>query len=366
LAYAVALLALILFIWSAGSSRRTRDRALEESRASWGRPRDRTRLRRIARWVGRDPVAAGEFLASVFEYLNLLFLLDANALYFGARQLRAHGAALLRVLGVVGDADAALSVASVRAGNARWTRPEFTPPRTPTELAELAHPLIEEGVCNSIVLGPPYGVLITGSNMSGKSTFVRTVGVNVILAQTIHTCFASAYRSPVLHVQSAIGRTDDLQSGKSYYLVEVESVLALVSASGNATPYLFLLDELFRGTNAVERIAAAEAVLSELVGHRPGGKPHRVVAATHDAELIDLLAETYEAFHLSDSLSPEGLVFEYRLKRGPATTRNAITLLRLKGAPPSVVNRALERAGQLDRLRHAAASGNARRVIESS
>ena len=101
----------------------------------------------------------------------------------------------------------------------------------------------------------------------------------------------------------------------------------------------------------MERIAAAEAVLSELVGQHPGAKPHRVVAATHDAELVDLLRETYEPFHLTDSLGAEGLVFEYRLKRGPATTRNAITLLRLKGAPSSVVDRALERAEQLDQQR---------------
>lgn len=310
-----------------------------------------TRLRRIARWVGRDPVAAGEILASIFEYLNLLFLLDANGLYFGARQLRAHGAALLRVIAVVGDVDAALCVASLRAGTALWTRPSFTPPGTATDLAGLRHPLVDDAVPNSIVLGPPFGVLVTGSNMSGKSTFVRTVGVNVILAQTIHTCFASGYQSPILHVRSCIGRTDDLLAGKSYYLVEVESVLSLVSASADTRAYLFLLDELFRGTNAVERIAAAEAVLSELVGDYPGAKPHRVVTATHDAELVDLLRETFEPFHLTDSLGAEGLVFEYRLRRGPATTRNAITLLRLKGAPSSVVNRALARAEQLDRWR---------------
>jgi hypothetical protein len=310
-----------------------------------------TRLRRIAGWVGRDPIALGDLAASFFEYLNLLFLLDANALFFGARELRTHGAALLQVIAAVGEVDAALSVASLRHGTMFWTRPTFSPPGAPTDLAGLRHPLLEDAVPNSIVLGPPYGVLITGSNMSGKSTFVRTVGVNVLLAQTIHTCFASAYEAPVLRVQSCIGRSDDLLAGKSYYLVEVESVLSLVHASMDSTPHLFLLDELFRGTNAVERIAAAEGVLSELVGHRPGARPHLVITATHDGELVDLLRETYEPFHLTDSLGADGLVFEYRLKRGPATTRNAIALLRLNGAPASVVNRALQRAAQLDEQR---------------
>ena len=269
-----------------------------------------TRLRRFAGWVGRDPIAIGELASSVFEYLNLLFLLDANALYFGDRELHAHGASLLRVIAVVGDVDAAVSVASLRAGTQFWTRPAFLPPAAPTELAGIRHPLVEDAVPNSIVLGPPYGVLITGSNMSGKSTFVRTVGVNVILAQTIHTCFASSYESPVLRVRSCIGRTDDLLAGKSYYLVEVESVLSLVRASADPAPCLFLLDELFRGTNAVERIAAADAVLSELVGSEPGGRLHRVITATHDGELVDLLRDTYAPFHLTDSLGADGLVFE--------------------------------------------------------
>ena len=152
---------------------------------------------------------------------------------------------------------------------------------------------------NSIALGPPHGVLVTGSNMSGKSTFLRTVGINVVLAQTINTCLAESYEAPVYHVRSCIGRADDLIAGKSYYLVEVESVLALVKASEQPKPHLFIFDELFRGTNAVERIAAAEAVLAALIGE---GKPHVVVAATHDGELVDLLQDTYVVCHFGDAV----------------------------------------------------------------
>jgi DNA mismatch repair ATPase MutS len=108
-------------------------------------------------------------------------------------------------------------------------------------------------------------VLVTGSNMSGKSTFLRTVGVNAVLAQSLNTCLAHAYEAPVYQIRSCIGRADDLIAGKSYYLVEVESVLSLVKASDETAPHLFIFDELFRGTNAVERIAAGEAVLHALV-----------------------------------------------------------------------------------------------------
>src|SRR5204863_7401976 len=117
----------------------------------------------------------------------------------------------------------------------------------------MAHPLVAAPVPNSIALGPPHGVIVTGSNMSGKSTFLRTIGVAAVMSQTVATVLARAYSSPPLDVRSCIGRSDDIVSGKSYYRVEVESVLALVQASQAEAPHLFLFDELFRGTNAVER-----------------------------------------------------------------------------------------------------------------
>jgi DNA mismatch repair ATPase MutS len=309
------------------------------------------RLKGIARWVSRDPLAAGEIVAALWEYLNLLFLLDVNALYFAAGELRRHGAALRAVIAAVGDIDAAISVASYRAGCNLWTRPHFHEIAAPAVFEEIRHPLIEDAVPNSIVLGPPHGVLVTGSNMSGKSTFLRTIGVNAVLAQTINTCLAARYEAPIFDVRTCIGKADDFTAGKSYYLVEIEAVLALVRASASSKPHLFLFDELFRGTNAVERIAAGEAVLRELIEDHGRCKPHIVLAATHDAELGELLQDTYSAYHFTDTIGPNGLVFEYHLQSGPATTRNAIALLELNGAPSNVVHRALERATALDKER---------------
>lgn len=306
------------------------------------------RLKAATRWVSRDPMAMVEPLSLIIEYLNVLLLLDVNAVYFGARELEASSASLRRVITAVGDIDAAIAVASFRTGATVWTRPGFEPAGAPMVLREIAHPLVSEAVPNSIVLGPPHGLLVTGSNMSGKSTFLRTLGVNAVLAQTINTCLARSYESPVLHVRSCIGRSDDLIAGKSYYLVEVEAVLSLVRASADSEMHLFLFDELFRGTNAVERIAAAEAVLIELIAGPQGAGRHLVIAATHDGELVDLLREHYVSYHFRDSLGPDGLVFEYLLQPGPATSRNAIALLQLSGAPEAVVQRALARASVLD------------------
>lgn len=317
------------------------------------------RLKTIARWISGDPlmlpigagplaVMIGDVVNVLYEYLNLAFLLDANGVYFGARELRAHHNALMRVIAAMGEVDAAISTASFRAERRDWTRPIFRQPGASAELIDIRHPLLIEAVPNSVSLIAGRGVLITGSNMSGKSTFLRTVGVTAVLAQTLNTCLASEYHAPVFNVRSYIGRSDDLLTGKSYYVAEVETLLELVAASVDAAQHLFLLDELFRGTNAVERIAAGQAVLLELVSHSTRSNRHVVLAATHDGELVDLLPERYSPFHFGDAVGPDGLIFDYQMRPGPATTRNAIALLRIHGAPQELIKRALACAAMLD------------------
>ncbi len=323
------------------------------------------RLKLVSRWVNGDPFMLSvsaqpmallltEVVNVVYEYLNLVFLLDATGAYLAVADLGARRASFLRVVAASGDVDAAIGVASYRASRSDWVRPSFAPPGAPARLDELRHPLIEHAVANSVTLEAGAGLLVTGSNMSGKTTLLRTVGVNAVLAQTIHTCLARDYVAPVYRVLSAIGRSDDLLSGRSYYIAEVESLLSLVRASQAPAPCLFLLDELFRGTNAVERIAAGQAVLEELVRAGAAGRRHVALAATHDAELVDLLRGRFAPYHFGDSVGPDGLVFDYRLRAGPATTRNAITLLRLHGAPETLLARALATAEALDRQRRVA------------
>lgn len=255
---------------------------------------------------------------------------------------------LQRTLAAVGDIDAAIAIASYRAGMSVWTRPLIQPSGSSATIRDLRHPLLASGVANSVRFAPPHGVLITGSNMSGKSTFLRSLGVATIMSQTVNTCTAESYECPVLRVRSCMGRSDDLVTGRSYYLDEVHGILSLVHASQSLEAHLFLLDELFRGTNAIERIAAGESTLSVLAS---ASTPHLTVAATHDVELVALLAGTFATFHFSDRVGPEGLVFEYRLASGPSTTRNAISLLELNGAPSSLVTRARALAQRLERER---------------
>lgn len=320
-------------------------------------------LGRAAGWLSWESPDTEDLRGLLYSYVNNAFLLDLNLLTFSLREIGRRRGDIRQLFESVGDVDAALSVASFRAGRpSRWTRPCFAPPGTRPVMRGLVHPLVEEPVANDLVVADEPGVLITGSNMSGKTTFLRAAGLNAVLAQTIHTCLAREYRAPFLVVRSSIAHLDSVLEGKSYYMAEVDSVLRLVHAASDddRRPHLFLLDELFRGTNAVERIAGAKAVLDYLAA----GGSHTAVAATHDFELIELLATRYAPFHFRETVGAGGLSFDYVLRPGPATTRNAIKLLEVMGAPDAVVADALRTAEALDTQRGNAPRGNAPLGIE--
>lgn len=176
-------------------------------------------------------------------------------------------------------------------------------------------------------------MLLTGSNMSGKTTFIRTVAVNSILAQTLHICFGKSYTAPFYKIYSSIRITDDLLDDTSYYLEEVLTVKELVEAAKNKQPNLFVLDEIFKGTNTIERISGGKAILSYL--NKPN---HTVLVSTHDIELTDLLQkENYELFHFSEQIVDDTLIFDHKLKAGKLQTRNAIKILELYKYPSEII-----------------------------
>jgi len=304
-------------------------------------------LRRIAQWVSQDALVSGEVLAAGWEYLNLLFVLDANALLLSARYLRQLGPVLGRVAQWVGDVDVALSVASLRAEPRAWSIPSWSKV-TRTRVLGMWHPLVPSPVPNDVDLCAGMGTVITGANMSGKSTYLRTVGIAAVLARALNTCPAASWEGRSFRIRSLIGRNDDLATGRSYYQVEVDGVVGLLNDAREDLSTLFLLDEILRGTNTIERLAAGEAVLRALLADHGGASPHVVIVATHDGELVSMLEGLYAPFHFRETIGPDGLSFDYRRRVGPASTRTAIALLDSTGAPTEVVEAARARAEQLD------------------
>lgn len=236
-----------------------------------------------------------------------------------------------------------------------WCAPEFFVGEG-LQMEEGYHPLLSKPVKNGIVT--KRGVLLTGSNASGKSTFLKTVALNAILAQTIHTCAADRYRAPFYHVYSSMTLRDDLDSGESYYIVEIKALKRILDAASEGEgQILCFVDEVLRGTNTVERIAASTQILKSLGRMERGHSMKRghsmgilCFAATHDIELTELLQDDFDNYHFEEDVRDGDVFFNYKLKEGKATTRNAIKLLELMGYDKEVIKKATDQAEHFTRF----------------
>ncbi len=290
-------------------------------------------VERRSRIVGRQGDGGNEILALfylVFELVKIAFNIEVILFHRFMGSITARRDAIHSLFRFIGETDAAISVMRLR-GEIPTCRPRFTDGKY-LSAEEVVHPLIRDCVPNTLRLDGT-GLLLTGSNMSGKTTFIRTLMLNALTAQTLDTCFAAAYEAPYMRLLSAIRIADDVTEGTSYYLQEVLTVKRQLDAAQESTPCLFALDELFKGTNTTERIAAGKAVLARL-----NRGPHLVLCATHDIELAELLREDgYELHHFREEVVQGELVFDYRLHTGPLTTRNAIRILELYDYPPELI-----------------------------
>jgi hypothetical protein len=280
-----------------------------------------------------DVNAIGSLLGEFVKGALLVEVYTYNSI---AKEIDSKYHAIEAVFDFVGRVDSAIAVASVRAGKLKTCRPTL---RSDIALSVngMVHPLVNNCTANSIDVAGR-GVLITGSNMAGKTTFLRTLVTNALLGQTIYTCFASAFSSPTLNLSTYIRIEDDLMSGSSYFFREVAIIKEMVAASESGNN-LFVLDELFKGTNTVERIAAAKAVLTYL-----HSRNNIVIISTHDLELVDLLDGTFDLYHFTETIEGEELRFDHKLKPGPLTTRNAVKILKISGYPAEITDDALRLA----------------------
>jgi hypothetical protein len=321
---------------------RFKDQAVEEAIFSLRYFRQKAKLLGFFKSQGiQDDLS--QLMEYFIELLKAIFLVEVFTVFHLAKSAEGNRENILRLFRYVGEIDCAISVASLRAGPAKACVPEFIEGSKGLHATAIYHPLITNCVKNDIeVLSK--GVLITGSNMAGKTSFLRTVILNSILAQTINTCFADRFRSPILKQFSSIRIEDNLFEAKSYYYEEVATLATLIHEVGSQYQNIFVLDEIFKGTNTIERIASAKAILSYL----NDGKS-MVFVSTHDLELCSMLKDEYDIYHFSETVEDNNLHFDYKLKPGQVNTRNAITLLELSDYPKQLTDEARHLARMLDR-----------------
>ena len=277
----------------------------------------------------------------LLELIKAIFLVEVFILYKVTKDLEAKRSSLITLFNYVGNIDSSISIASLRAGAKKTCQPILVSAKKEVVVKNMYHPLIENCVENNLKVSGK-SILITGSNMSGKSTFLRTLALNSILAQTIYTCFADEYISPILKQFSSIRIDDNLFQGKSYYFQEVNVMASLLAQADLSHQNLFVLDEVFKGTNTIERISAAKAILSYL-----NRKDNIVVVSTHDIELADMLDHEYDLYHFTETVENNELHFDHRIKAGQLRTRNAIKILELSNYPTDVTNEARQISSSL-------------------
>ena len=275
-----------------------------------------------------------QLLLMFFEIIKTFFLIEIHAFYGVSKTIQKKRQDIDTLIKYVGSIDAALSVASLRSGSNKFSIPFFTKANKELNIKNAYHPLIENCVVNSINVNKK-SILITGSNMSGKSTFIRAVVINSLLAQTIYTCFADSFETPFLKVFSSIRIADNLLEGSSYYFKEVNAIGNLIEESKNNCQHLFILDEVFKGTNTIERVAAAKSILSYL-----NKKDNIVFVSSHDIELVSLLQAEYDLYHFVENVKNEELVFDHKIKQGELKSRNAIKILQLSNYPLEIIEEA--------------------------
>jgi len=280
----------------------------------------------------------------ILEIFKIAFLIEPLLLFGVLRRLDTKRKEIENVFVFVGQIDALISIASLRNGLQNYCIPEISNTKKQIIATEAYHPLIPECVKNSITVRGK-SILLTGSNMSGKTSFIRTIGINSVTALTLNTCFADRFALSRLKVFSAIRISDDLMNDKSYYFEEVLTIKEMIDQSAEAKSNLFLLDEIFKGTNTIERISAGKAVLSALT------KTDNIVfVSTHDIELADLLKDEYELYHFSEKVDHKTVDFDYKLKDGKLKKRNAIRILQINDYPEAIIEEAIAISKDLDKI----------------
>lgn len=268
----------------------------------------------------------------IVRFLDIPLLYSVQTAYAAEAWRRAHGRAVRTWLAAIGDVEALLSVSAYSYEHPADPFPEFIEDGPPSfDAEELGHPLIPAAKCvrNSIRIGGssgPQALLVSGSNMSGKSTLLRAIGINTVLAMAGAPVRAAAVRLTALQVGASILINDSLQQGSSRFYAEITRLRSISDLAEKSPPLLFLLDELLQGTNSKDRLTGAEGVLRALLDAGAIG-----LISTHDLALAGIDDGRLRNVHFQDEIEDGRMKFDYTLRPGLVARSNGIELMRLIG-----------------------------------
>ena len=284
-------------------------------------------------------------LTIFYDYINMIFLIEPILFYDAMKGVETYLEDMKTIYDSVGKLDMLLCGAALRSNSKIWSTPVIKEGSS-LSIEEACYSLIDQPIPNSICVQKGNGVMITGSNMSGKSTFLRTIASNIVLAQSLATALAHSYCGTTLRPFTSINISDSIESDESYYLAEVKAIKRGIDAVGDFDNVIIFIDEIFNGTNRIERMAASIEILDYLKR-----KQAIVFVATHDLEITKEISG-YENYFFKEEVSTDDILFDYRLHKGISKTSNALEILKLMKYPKCIYDGAKEKAEKFRATKH--------------
>lgn len=279
--------------------------------------------------IRRKYYMIGDGSGLLLDYIMGITLYDIVAYNRVIMLMESHRDDVLTLYKLIGQLDVEIAVASYRHRIKNWCIPEFD--SDIITVSELVHPSVNMCISNSIEIKTR--IMLTGANASGKSTFMKAIAINIILSQTINTASANRFVIPYnLMIMSSMSLRDDIETGESYYLREINQLKKMIESINETKATLILVDEILKGTNSVERVAASYGVL-EYLSH----KNAFVVVATHDISLVELVKDRYKCYYFGSEIIDGEIKLDYKLHQGINNTSNAIKLLEITGFPQEII-----------------------------
>lgn len=277
----------------------------------------------------RQSSLTGDVFGMLVDYLWGILLIDVSVFNYIMKVIQHKLDDVFLLIDYVGELDYSVSVLSYRKSIDKWCVPEFIDQGIAAE--NIMHPLLKNPVGNDFSLAER--AVITGANASGKSTFMKSVAINSILAQTINTCIADSMKLQPMHIITCMALRDDILSGESYYFREAKYLKRMLDVIDKNASVMIIIDEILKGTNTKERVAASKAIMKYI-----GERKCIAMVATHDNELTE--DDKYDKFYFTSKVTENDIAFDYVLHVGACNDSNAITLLSFLGYPTVIVEEA--------------------------
>lgn len=264
--------------------------------------------------VGNNGI--GDLISSLIDYLRVFLLAELFAYYQISSYVKNNLTDILEMIEHIGYMDFTVNSANI-VSDFETSFPEYGDGNS-VLFTDLKHPIFDNCVSNNLNIDK--SLIITGMNMAGKSTFLKSVGLNQILATSFGFTYSSSFNTNLLNVISSMKVEDDLENSKSKYYVEAERLLYIQNQL-SSNRVLCLIDEILTGTNTDDRIEASIKLLSNFHSSKS-----LILAATHDIQIADELEE-YSCYYFDGEINKDKIVYDYKIKQGVVTKRNALELL---------------------------------------